>query len=176
MALIHPGKKAPAFSLKDQHGKAHRLADYAGRPVVLYFYPKDDTPGCTKEACLSRQPASLQDEQGGCVRREHPRRGEQGAFRGQIRLELSAAGRRRPRGRGEIWRLAEEVALRPIVHGQRADNLSDRSGWPRREAMGQRQGRRSRRGGSRSCERAHVSATTSRANRLTFRPSDRAAK
>src|SRR5437870_2822874 len=51
MALIEPGKKAPAFSLKDQHGKVHRLADYAGRPVVLYFYPKDDTPGCTREAC-----------------------------------------------------------------------------------------------------------------------------
>jgi peroxiredoxin Q/BCP len=51
MALIEPGRKAPAFSLKDQRGKTHRLADYAGRPVVLYFYPKDDTPGCTKEAC-----------------------------------------------------------------------------------------------------------------------------
>ena len=45
MALIEEGKKAPAFSLKDQDGKAHKLADYAGRPVVLYFYPKDDTPG-----------------------------------------------------------------------------------------------------------------------------------
>ena len=40
--------------MRDQHGKAHRLADYAGRPVVLYFYPKDDTPGCTKEACAFR--------------------------------------------------------------------------------------------------------------------------
>ena len=54
MSLIDPGKKAPAFNLKDQDGKAHRLADYAGRPVVLYFYPKDDTPGCTKEACAFR--------------------------------------------------------------------------------------------------------------------------
>jgi len=54
MALIDPGKKAPAFSLNDQHGKTHRLADYAGRPVILYFYPKDDTPGCTKEACAFR--------------------------------------------------------------------------------------------------------------------------
>ena len=54
MALIVPGKKAPAFSLRDQHGKTHRLADYAGRPVALYFYPKDDTPGCTKEACAFR--------------------------------------------------------------------------------------------------------------------------
>ena len=51
MALIEPGKKAPAFALKDQSGNVHRLSDYAGRPVVLYFYPKDDTPGCTKEAC-----------------------------------------------------------------------------------------------------------------------------
>jgi len=51
MSLIDPGKKAPAFTLKDQQGNAHRLSDYAGRPVVLYFYPKDDTPGCTQETC-----------------------------------------------------------------------------------------------------------------------------
>ena len=51
MPLIDPGTKAPAFSLKDQHGQTHRLSDYAGRPVVLYFYPKDDTPGCTQQAC-----------------------------------------------------------------------------------------------------------------------------
>jgi peroxiredoxin Q/BCP len=51
MALIDPGRKAPAFSLKDQSGRTHRLSDYSGRPVVLFFYPKDDTPGCTREAC-----------------------------------------------------------------------------------------------------------------------------
>jgi peroxiredoxin Q/BCP len=51
MSVIEPGKRAPNFSLKDQHGKVQRLADFAGRPVVLYFYPKDDSPGCTKEAC-----------------------------------------------------------------------------------------------------------------------------
>jgi peroxiredoxin Q/BCP len=49
--MIEPGKKAPAFTLKDQDGKTHKLSEYAGRPVVLYFYPKDDTPGCTKETC-----------------------------------------------------------------------------------------------------------------------------
>ncbi|HYB94827.1 MAG TPA: thioredoxin-dependent thiol peroxidase [Vicinamibacterales bacterium] len=49
--MIEPGKKAPSFSLPDQDGTTHSLADYAGRPVVLYFYPKDDTPGCTKESC-----------------------------------------------------------------------------------------------------------------------------
>jgi len=51
MSLIDEGKKAPAFTLKDQSGTSHSLSDYAGQPVVLYFYPKDDTPGCTTESC-----------------------------------------------------------------------------------------------------------------------------
>ena len=51
MPLIEPGRKAPAFALKDQHGNTHRLSDYAKRFLILYFYPKDDTPGCTKESC-----------------------------------------------------------------------------------------------------------------------------
>lgn len=54
MPLVDPGKKAPSFSLKDQSGERHTLADYAGQPLVLYFYPKDDTPGCTAEACAFR--------------------------------------------------------------------------------------------------------------------------
>jgi len=45
------GNKAPDFVLMDQNGKAHKLSDYKGKNIVLYFYPKDDTPGCTKEAC-----------------------------------------------------------------------------------------------------------------------------
>jgi peroxiredoxin Q/BCP len=55
MPLIEPGKKAPAFALKDQSGKTHRLSDFAGRPLILYFYPKDDTPGCTKESCAFQE-------------------------------------------------------------------------------------------------------------------------
>ncbi len=46
--------KAPTFTLPDQEGKMHSLSDYAGKWVLLYFYPKDDTPGCTKEACAIR--------------------------------------------------------------------------------------------------------------------------
>lgn len=45
------GKKAPSFNLDGNDGKKHSLDDYKGKTVVLYFYPKDDTPGCTKEAC-----------------------------------------------------------------------------------------------------------------------------
>jgi peroxiredoxin Q/BCP len=51
MPLIDPGQKAPAFTLPYQKGQPHRLADLAGHPVVLYFYPKDNTPGCTTETC-----------------------------------------------------------------------------------------------------------------------------
>ena len=51
MPPIEPGRKAPAFSLKDQDGKTHKLSDYAGSPLVLFFYPKDMTSGCTDEAC-----------------------------------------------------------------------------------------------------------------------------
>ena len=49
--MIDVGKKPPAFTLKDQDGKPVRLRDLEGRWVVLYFYPRDDTPGCTIEAC-----------------------------------------------------------------------------------------------------------------------------
>ncbi len=49
--LPQPGDAAPAFEAPDQSGHLHRLPDYLGRKVVLYFYPKDDTPGCTAQAC-----------------------------------------------------------------------------------------------------------------------------
>lgn len=52
--LIEPGKKAPAFTLPDQNGDKHALKDFTAGPVVLFFYPKDDTSGCTKEACQFR--------------------------------------------------------------------------------------------------------------------------
>ncbi len=52
--MLKVGDKAPNFELKDQKGKNHKLSDYTGKRVVLYFYPKDDTPGCTKEACSLR--------------------------------------------------------------------------------------------------------------------------
>ena len=51
-------EKAPAFNLPDQHGTQHTLEQYAGGWLVLYFYPKDDTPGCTKEACNFRDASS----------------------------------------------------------------------------------------------------------------------
>jgi len=54
MPMIDEGKKAPAFNLADQDGTKHRLSDYADGPVVLFFYPKDLTSGCTDQACQFR--------------------------------------------------------------------------------------------------------------------------
>ena len=61
------GKKAPAFSLEGNDGKKHSLADYKGKTVVLYFYPKDNTPGCTKEACGFRDQMALLRKAGAVV-------------------------------------------------------------------------------------------------------------
>ena len=52
--MLKEGDVAPDFSVKDQNGEAVKLSDFRGQPVVLYFYPKDDTPGCTKQACSLR--------------------------------------------------------------------------------------------------------------------------
>lgn len=52
--MLAVGTSAPDFSLPDQDGKIHTLSEYRGRWVLVYFYPKDDTPGCTKEACMIR--------------------------------------------------------------------------------------------------------------------------
>ena len=49
--MLKVGTKAPSFTLPDQNGNMHTLEDYRGKKVILYFYPKDNTPGCTKQAC-----------------------------------------------------------------------------------------------------------------------------
>ena len=49
--MLETGTKAPDFELPDQNGQIHRLSDYRGKKVILYFYPKDNTPGCTRQAC-----------------------------------------------------------------------------------------------------------------------------
>ena len=61
------GNPAPGFSLPDQQGKTHTLEDYRGKWLVLYFYPKDDTPGCTKEACAFRDDLNQITELGATV-------------------------------------------------------------------------------------------------------------
>ncbi len=62
--MIKEGDVAPEFSTRDASGNPVKLSDFRGQKVVLYFYPKDDTPGCTKEACSFRDSHSVYEEKG----------------------------------------------------------------------------------------------------------------
>jgi peroxiredoxin Q/BCP len=64
---LEVGAQAPALSLPDQSGKQVSLKDFAGRQVVLYFYPKDDTPGCTKESCDFRDAEASMKKAGAVI-------------------------------------------------------------------------------------------------------------
>lgn len=64
---VEEGAKAPAFNLASDSGKKVKLSDFKGKVVVLYFYPKDDTPGCTKEACAFRDARADIDKLGAVV-------------------------------------------------------------------------------------------------------------
>ena len=65
--MVEPGDKAPAFELPDQDGQPVKLADLKGQPVVLYFYPKADTPGCTTQACGVREHRADYEKAGAVV-------------------------------------------------------------------------------------------------------------
>lgn len=65
--MLEVGTKAPDFSLPDQNGELHTLSEYAGKKLVLYFYPKDNTPGCTKQACGFGELLPLFSEKGAVV-------------------------------------------------------------------------------------------------------------
>jgi peroxiredoxin Q/BCP len=67
MAMIAEGKKAPDFALESSDGGTVSLKDLRGKPVVLYFYPKDDTPGCTREACAFRDAQAAIKKSGAVV-------------------------------------------------------------------------------------------------------------
>jgi peroxiredoxin Q/BCP len=64
VAIPQAGDKAPDFELQDDQGKLVKLSDYRGKTVVLYFYPRADTPGCTKEACSFRDNYSAYEDRG----------------------------------------------------------------------------------------------------------------
>lgn len=64
MSMPQAGDKAPDFELQDDQGNTVRLSDYRGQTVILYFYPRADTPGCTKEACAFRDDYSAYQERG----------------------------------------------------------------------------------------------------------------
>ncbi|MBS2038074.1 thioredoxin-dependent thiol peroxidase [bacterium] len=89
MDWIEEGTQAPEFSLKDDRGQSVSLSQFRGKPVVLYFYPKDDTPGCTKEACAFRDRHSELQRAGAVVLGVSPDGVEShGKFRDKFQLNF----------------------------------------------------------------------------------------
>ena len=125
--MIEPGDRAPNFTLPDQDGNQVKLSGLRGQTVVLYFYPKADTPGCTTQACGVRDHAADYAAAGAVVLGVSPRPGRAaGGIRRQALARLHAALRRGPRrGRG-LRGVGGEVHVRAEVHGHAAVDLRDR--------------------------------------------------
>src|SRR5919112_3323532 len=90
MSIPEAGERAPEFALPDESGTLHRLADQRGRWTILYFYPKDDTPGCTVEACEFRDSNTTIVERGADVWGVSPQSGaSKRAFREKFGLPFT---------------------------------------------------------------------------------------
>ena len=104
--MVEEGKPAPDFELQSDSGETVKLSDLRGKQVVLYFYPKDDTPGCTTQACGIRDVYGEFEREGAVVLGVSPddeRVARQ--VQGEVRAAVHAARRRRPRGRRALRRL-----------------------------------------------------------------------
>ena len=153
--MIQEGKKAPGFSLESSEGGTVRLEDLRGKPVVLYFYPKDDTPGCTREACAFRDQKAALKKRGAVVLGvsgdsvDEPRE-----VQGEVQAELPAALRSRQGGGEEVRGLGREGALRPENRGHDPLHLRDRRGGSRAQGLPAGEGGRPRRAGPGRARRA----------------------
>ena len=115
MAKLEAGSTAPAFTLPDQDGKPVKLSDFKGQQVIVYFYPADDTPGCTKEACEFTR---TQDRVVRGGRLGMPRRGREAhQVPREVQVEVSAPHRCRQEGNGEVRRLGEKTEFRKKTMG-----------------------------------------------------------
>ena len=147
MALLSVGDKAPAFATKDQDGKTVKLSDFKGQKVVLYFYPKDDTPGCTKEACSFRDAwAQLKRRKvavlGVSVDDEKSHR----KFADKFSLPFTLLADTDKVDREVLRHLGREEHVRPQVHGHEPRDVPDRREGQDRGRLAQGQARGPRRG------------------------------
>ena len=122
--MLKPGDPAPDFELLDQNENAVKLSELRGRKVLVYFYPKADTPGCTKQACgLNEVLGDVGDTvvlgSARTSRRSRPSSPE-------VRPRLPAAVRSRSRRRRVVRRVEGEEHVRPQVHGDRTLRLPRR--------------------------------------------------
>ena len=127
MAKLEAGATAPAFTLPDQDGKPVKLSDFKGQRVIVYFYPADDTPGCTKEACQFNDNLKTFEKAGVAVLGISPDKAEKHVkFRTKYKLKFPLH-RRRQEGDGEVRGLGREDDVR---QEDRRDHPLDVPGGP----------------------------------------------
>ena len=162
--MVEEGKPAPDFELTSDSGDTVKLSDLRGKPVVLYFYPKDDTPGCTTQACAIRDSYDDFAERGAVVLGVSPdTETSHVKFKEKYGLPftlLADPEHEVAEKYGDVGR-AEE--LRQDVHGHRALDVPDRQRGARREGDAAREARHARRAGARGA------AGLARRTRLQFR-------
>jgi peroxiredoxin len=151
--MVEDGKKAPDFELKDADGKSTRLSGLKGHALVLYFYPKDDTSGCTAEAkdftCLIDDFKRAGAEVIG-VSPDSPESHRKLREKYGLSVRLLAG----PRGGRGVWGLGREIHVWAKIYGRRALDLPDRQGGKGRPHLAQCEGSGPRRRGTGSGARA----------------------
>jgi hypothetical protein len=143
--------KAPDFHTTDENGKEVALKDFRGKTVVLYFYPKADTPGCTKEACGFRDTYKKIEKTGAVLAGISAEK-----ISGQIQPALHAARGRGQNDREAIWRREREEHVWPEGDGHRADHIRDRTRRQDPTHFQQREARRARGRGAGISEKQKV--------------------
>ena len=124
--MLKEGTTAPAFKTTDQNGEAVSLKDLRGQKVVLYFYPKDDTPGCTKEACSFRDAYSKFKKQDITVLGVSPdKEASHKKFATKYQLPFTLLADT-ALDRGRVWCLGREEVHGTNVHGRASDHVPDR--------------------------------------------------
>ena len=148
-ASLNEGDPAPDFKLPAAGGGTLSLADFKGKKLALYFYPKDDTSGCTKEAIEFNSLRSQFAKAGTAILGMSPDFGEEPRqIPHEIRTSDSARRRRGQGGSWSIWRVGREKHVWTQIHGRRTHDFPDRRGWPHRQDLAQGEGSRPRRRGS----------------------------
>ena len=148
--MVEEGKPAPDFELTSDSGDTVKLSDLRGKPVVLYFYPKDDTPGCTTQACAIRDSYDEFAERGAVVLGVSPdTETSHVKFKEKYGLPFTLLADPEHDGRRGVRHVGREEELRQDVHGRRALDVPDRQRGARGEGDAAREAGHARRAGAR---------------------------
>ena len=152
MAALEPGSRAPSFKLKRDGGGTLSLAEFKGRNLVIYFYPKADTPGCTRESIeFSKLKAQFAKAKTDVIGISADPVEAQDRFKKKHRIDLPL-GSDPEHDMLTAYGMGREIALRAEVHGRDPEDLPDRRQGPHRSYLAESPRRRTRRGRIGGCQ------------------------